>query len=123
MGCGDVTGDEVRALCLGLPGTTEKETWGDAQTPGHPTFRVRDKIYVIMAEDGSGGSIRTSMDEQAALIAAFPDAAHVAGYVGRFGWVDLSFEAVPDEVLRETIEAAWARTARKADVVAWRAER
>ena len=123
MGWSDVTGDEVRALCLGLPGTTEKETWGDADTPGHPTFRVRDKIYVILAEDGSGGSIRTSMDEQAALIAAFPDAATVAGYVGRFGWVDLSFAAVPDEVLRETIEEAWARTARKADVAAWRAER
>ena len=53
MGKRAVTGDEVRALCLALPETTEKETWGDEPTPGHPTFRVRDKIFVIMAEDGS----------------------------------------------------------------------
>ncbi len=67
-----MTGDEVRALCLGLPGTTEKETWATETEPGHPTFRVRDKIFVIMAVDGTGGSIRTTLDEQAALVSAFP---------------------------------------------------
>lgn len=115
-----MTGDEVRRLCLGLPGTTEKETWGDADMPGHPTFRVRDKIYLIMAGDGSGGSIRTSREDQTALIAAFPDAAYVASYVGRYGWVDLAFGGVPDPVLRETIEEAWARTAPKRVAAAWR---
>ncbi len=115
-----MTGADVRALCLGLPETTEKETWGDEDNPGHPTFRVRDKIFVIMAEDGSGGSVRTSMDEQGALISAFPDGASVASYVGRFGWVDLAFERIPDDVLRETIEGAWARTAPKKLAAAWR---
>jgi hypothetical protein len=108
-----VTGDDVRALCLGLPEVTEKETWGDAENPGHPTFRVKGKIFVIMATDGTGGSIRTSPGEQNELIAAFPDAARVAGYVGRFGWVDVDFAGLPDEVLREIIEGAWARTAPK----------
>jgi predicted DNA-binding protein (MmcQ/YjbR family) len=114
-----VTGDEVRALCLALPETTEKETWGDDENPGHPTFRVRDKIYVIMAVDGSGGSIRTSMAEQSDLTSAFPDAARIAGYVGRFGWVDVDFAGIPDEVLREVIESAWARTAPKKLATAW----
>ena len=118
-----VTGDEVRTLCLGLPGTTEKATWGDDTNPGHPTFRVRDKIFVIMAIDGSGGSVRTSMDEQAALISAFPEGARYAAYTGRFGWVDLDFGAIPDIVLRETIEAAWARTAPKPVAADWRAAR
>jgi hypothetical protein len=118
-----VTGDEVRALCLSLPEATEKETWGDEGAPGHPTFRVRDKIFVIMAVDGSGGSVRTSMDEQGALLSAFPEAAHFAAYVGRFGWVDLDFAAIPDDVLRETIEGAWARTAPKRLAAEWRAAR
>jgi predicted DNA-binding protein (MmcQ/YjbR family) len=108
-----MTGDDVRALCMSLPETTEKETWGDEDAAGHPTFRVRDKIYVIMAVDGSGGSVRTSMDEQGALISAFPDGARFAAYVGRYGWVDVVFDQIPDDVLRETIEGAWARTAPK----------
>ncbi len=118
-----MTGEDVRALCLSLPETTEKETWGDESNPGHPTFRVRDKIFVIMAVDGSGGSVRTTLDEQAALLSAFPDTASVASHVGRFGWVDLHFTTVPDEVLRETIEGAWARTAPKKLAADWRARR
>lgn len=118
-----MTGDEVRALCLALPETTEKATWGDESTPGHPTFRIRDKIFVIMAEDGSGGSVRTSLGEQSDLMSAFPDAARSAAYVGRYGWVDLDFGAIPDDVLREVIEAAWARTAPKKLAAAWRDSR
>jgi len=118
-----MTGVEVRVLCLGLPETTEKETWGDESNAGHPTFRVRDKIFVIMAVDGSGGSVRTSMEEQTALISAFPDAARCAAYTGRYGWSDLDFAGLPDDVLRETIEEAWARTAPKKVAAEWRAAR
>ena len=96
---------------------------GRRATPGHPTFRVRDKIFVIMADDGSGGSIRTSTGEQSDLMSAFPDAARFAAYVGRFGWVDVDFGGIPDEVLREIIEGAWARTAPKKLAAAWRAAR
>ena len=34
-----VTATQLRELALGLPGAEERETWG------HPTFRVRDKIF------------------------------------------------------------------------------
>ena len=118
-----MTGGEVRALCLALPDTTEKETWGDEVNPGHPTFRVRDRIFVIMASDETGGSIKTSPGEQAELMSAFPDAARFASYVGRFGWVDVEFGGIPDEVLREVIEGAWARTAPKKVADAWRSSR
>jgi predicted DNA-binding protein (MmcQ/YjbR family) len=118
-----MTGEEVRAICLALPETTEKETWGDEEHAGHPTFRVRDKIFVIMAEDGSGGSIKTSLGEQAELMSAFPDAARYAAYTGRFGWVDVTFDGIPDDVLREVLEGAWARTAPKKLAEAWRAGR
>ena len=118
-----MTGAEVRALCLSLPEATEKATWGDETTPGHPTFRVRDKIFVIMGTDETGASIKTSLEEQAALTSAFPEAARVAAYTGRFGWVDLEFAAVPDVVLRETIENAWARTAPRKLAAEWRARR
>ena len=118
-----MTGTEVRALCLSLPETTEKATWGDETTPGHPTFRVRDKIFVIMGSDETGASIKTSLDEQTALTSTFPGGARVAAYTGRFGWVDLEFAAIPEVVLRETIENAWARTAPKKLAAEWRAGR
>ena len=54
-------------------------------------------------------------------MSAFPDAARIAAYVGRFGWVDVDFAGIPDEVLREVIEGAWARTAPKKLAAAWRA--
>ena len=118
-----MTGDEVRALCVSMPGATEKATWGDADNAGHPTFRVRDKIFVIMAVDGSGGSVKTSTEEQTALLASFPEAAKYAAYTGRYGWVDLDFAGIPDEVLCKTIEGAWARTAPKKLAAQWRATR
>ena len=118
-----MTGDDVRALCLSLPEATEKETWGDDENPGHPTFRVKDKIFVILAVDGSGGSVKTSLEEQAALISAFPNGAHEAPYTGRYGWVSVEFAVIPDEVLRQTIEGAWARTAPKKLAAEWRAGR
>ena len=60
------------------------------------------------------------MAEQSDLISAFPDGARSAPYVGRFGWVDVDFDGIPDEVLREVIESAWARTAPKKLAAAWR---
>jgi predicted DNA-binding protein (MmcQ/YjbR family) len=42
-----MSADDVRRLVAELPETEERETWG------HPTFRVRDKMFAGMAEDGS----------------------------------------------------------------------
>ena len=55
-----MTIDELRAFCLSLPETHEKETWGDAEHAGDVTFRVRDKIYLITGQEGGGASIRTT---------------------------------------------------------------
>ena len=118
-----MTGAEVRAFCLSLPAVTEQETWADAENPGHPTFRVNARIFVIMATDESGGSIKTSTAEQTDLLSAFPDAVRYAAYVGRYGWVDVDFAGLPDEVLCEIIEGAWSRTAPKRLAAAWQVDR
>ena len=112
---------ELRALCMALPGTHEKETWGDAEHAGDVTFRVKDKIYVMTGPDGRGGaSIRTTIDQQAELIDTFPGVFRIAPYVGRFGWTDLEFSGIPDAVLREVLEGAWERTAPKKVAASWR---
>ena len=111
-----MTIDELRAFCLSLGGTHEKETWGDGEHPGDVTFRVRDKIYVITGQDGGGASIRTDKTQQADLLAAFPEAVSFAPYVGRFGWVTIDLDALDPEIVRDVITSAWRRTAPKAVV-------
>ena len=111
-----MTIDELRAFCLALPGTHEKETWGDAEHAGDVTFRVRDKIYLITGQNGGGASIRTDKAQQTDLLAAFPEAVSVAPYVGRFGWVNIDLDALDPEIVREIVASAWRRTAPKAVV-------
>jgi hypothetical protein len=119
VGADAVTIEELRSFCLGLPGTHEKETWGDAEHAGDITFRVKDRIYVITGPDGGGASIRTTMDQQAELIDTFPELFRRAPYVGRFGWVNVELGAAGDDLLRPIIEGAWRRTAPKAVVRAY----
>jgi predicted DNA-binding protein (MmcQ/YjbR family) len=112
-----MTIDELRAYCMSLPGTHEKETWGDAEHAGDVTFRVKDKIYVMTGQDGGSVSVRTTIEQQADLIAAFPEAVSIAAYVGRFGWVNLAIDgpgALDPAIVREVIESAWRRTIPKA---------
>jgi hypothetical protein len=116
VGVGPVTLDELRAFCMSLPGTHEKDTWGDAEHAGDITFRVRDKIYLITGQDGGGASIRTDKAQQTDLLAAFPEAVSVAPYVGRFGWVNVSFDRIDPEIVKGIIRSAWRRTAPKAVV-------
>ena len=101
-----MTIDELRSFCLGLPGTHEKETWGDAEHAGDVTFRVKDKIYLITGQEGGSASIRTDKAQQTDLIAAFPEAVSVAPYVGRFGWVTIRLDGLERGIVEDIIRTA-----------------
>ena len=102
---GAMTIDELRAFCLSLPGTHEKETWGDAEHAGDVTFRVKDKIYVMT---GPGrrrrdASARRSSSRPTSSPPS-PSRCRSRAYVGRFGWVDVELEgpgALDAEVVRD----------------------
>jgi hypothetical protein len=102
-----VTPSKVRGFALGLPGVHERETWG------HPTFRVRDRLFVGLAADGRTVSVKSSKEEQAALMAADPATFSPAPYVGRHGWLAVQLERVESSELQELIREAWRRTAPK----------
>lgn len=111
-----MTIDELRTFCLSLPGTHEKETWGDAEHAGDVTFRVKDKIYLITGQDGGSASIRTDRAQQGDLLASFPDAVSIAPYVGRFGWVHVELGGLDPAIVEDIIRSAWRRTAPKSIV-------
>ena len=74
--------DRLRGICLQLPEAAERETWG------HPTFRVRDKIFASCAEDGSTLGFKAHPDELEALLG--DDRFERSAYVGRYGWVTMT---------------------------------
>ena len=92
----------------------EKETWG------HPTFRVRDKMF--MAHDRRGrtsATVKATREAQAALIGSEPETFSIPAYVGQHGWVGIDLARVDDEELAELIEDAWRMTAPKRVVKAF----
>ena len=79
-----------RRICLELPEATEMETWG------HPTFRVREKIFASAGAEGGEWSfgMKTTHEMQAGLVATDPRFS-VAAYVGKHGWIHMR---VDDEI-------------------------
>ena len=59
-----IPADELRRVVLALPEAEERETWD------HPTFRVRDRMFAALSDDGRLASVKATRPEQAALVAA-----------------------------------------------------
>ena len=78
----------VRAICMALPETTEKEAWGA------PTFRVRDKLFCHFRDNHHGdGRIaiwcKAPHGDQELLVETRPKLFFVPPYVGPSGWVGM----------------------------------
>lgn len=99
------TGTQLREIALALPAVAEQETWG------HPTFRVRGRIFTGMSDDGTVATVKATPAEQAHLVAADPAAFAIASHVGRYGWVSVRLDRVAVDELRELVTEAWRRTA------------
>ena len=102
-----MSGDEARALALSFPETEERETWG------HPTFRVRDKMFMAMDTEGTSVTVKATREAQTALVGSEPETFSVPAYVGQHGWVSARLDRVDPEELAELVDEAWRRTAPK----------
>jgi hypothetical protein len=102
-----ITADELRRVVRSLPEAEERETWG------HPTFRVRDKMFAALSDDGRQASVKATRQEQAALIVTAPETFGVPAYVGRHGWVSVELATVDPAELAELMVEAWRQTAPK----------
>jgi hypothetical protein len=108
-----VSATQLRELALGLPGAEERETWG------HPTFRVRDKIFTSMSDDAAIATVKASPEDQAVLVGNDPETFGIASHVGRYGWTTIRLDRVDPDELRELVVEAWRRTAPKRAVAAF----
>jgi hypothetical protein len=108
-----VSATQLRELAMGLPGAEERETWG------HPTFRVRDKIFSSMSDDAAIATVKASPEDQAVLVGDDPETFGIASHVGRYGWTTIRLDRVDPDELRELVVEAWRRTATKRAVAAF----
>jgi hypothetical protein len=97
----------VRSFALSLPEAEERETWETA------TFRVRNKIFTMFDEKERHLWIKSTHDEQQALIAMDPDAFFFPSYVGSKGWIGVVVSKAERGEVQDLITEAWRLTAPK----------
>jgi predicted DNA-binding protein (MmcQ/YjbR family) len=101
-----MTWQDLLSYCLAKPGAWQDEPWED-----DVVVKVGSKIFAFL---GSGtasavglkcGPTRESADE---WLLRYPRDASVMAYIGRSGWNSLRVGgAIPDDELREAIDASY----------------
>lgn len=106
--------DRVRRLSLALPQAHEQEAWGE------PTFRVRNKIFVMYAgagnHHGAGRNAvwcKAPIGVQEHLVRTEPETYFVPPYVGVKGWIGIALDRVDDEALHSHIVESYCMVAPK----------
>jgi hypothetical protein len=97
----------VRKICLSMPEAEERETWGD------PTFRIRGKIFVMFSERERHAWVKSTHDEQRALVTQDPETFFVPPYVGPSGWIGVVMRTVDRDEMEELVTEAWRQVAPK----------
>ena len=77
---------KLRKIALVLPEAHEEFTWES------PNFRVRNKIFVMAASDGSSISMKADPDERPALLEN-EDRFYLPPYVATKGWIGMHLTA------------------------------
>ncbi|MBP2061835.1 MmcQ/YjbR family DNA-binding protein [Streptomyces iranensis] len=100
------TSDDVRAVALSLPETTEKIAWS------MPTFRVAGKMFATLPEDETSMAVRCPKVEREELVLAEPGKFWVAAHEASSAWVRVRLAALDDlDELRDILLDSWRQAA------------
>ena len=98
-----VTIDEVRALAITLPRTSE------AFVRGLIKFRVGRIVYLSLAPDGSTMGFGFPKEWRDALVEAEPEKFSLPGRSDlRYHWAHVRLAAIDADEMRDLVEGAWA---------------
>ncbi len=92
---------DVRELALALPATSEKPSYG---TPG---FRVRDRLFARIREEGVLVLWRESEEEKEALVESEPEKFFTTPHYDGYPNILIRLDAVDREELAELLEESW----------------
>lgn len=93
--------EDVRNLALSLPETIEKPSYG---TPG---FRVKDKLFARINEEGDLVLWRENLDEKEALIEAEPDKFFTTSHYDGHPMILVRLAEVDREELLDLLLDSW----------------
>ncbi|HTU16135.1 MAG TPA: MmcQ/YjbR family DNA-binding protein [Solirubrobacterales bacterium] len=93
--------EDVRELALSLPVTTEKPSYG------MPGFRVKDRLFARIKEEGVLVLWRENEDEKEALIESEPDKFFTTSHYDGYPMVLLRLERVDREELLDLLFDSW----------------
>ncbi len=97
-----VTEDDVRRIALSLPHTTERPSYGT------PAFRVQDKPFARLREEGDVLVVWVSGEEEKlGLIAADPEKFFTTPHYDGYALVLVRLAAVDADELTELLTDAW----------------
>lgn len=96
-----MTQDDVRRLVAALPGTEERTSYG---TPG---FRVRDRLFARILEEGSLLVWVPDDFEKQAMVEAEPDKFWTTPHYDGHTSVLVRLDAVDEDELRELLTDSW----------------
>jgi hypothetical protein len=92
---------DVRELALALPAASEKPSYG---TPG---FRVRDRLFARIREEGVLVLWRESEEEKEALVEAESEKFFTTPHYDGYPNILIRLDAVDREELAELLEESW----------------
>jgi len=108
--------ERVRKSCFAHEDVTEKQSWGT------PTFRVRDKIFVMYTDNHHGDGMialwcNAAPGAQEALVRSNPDAFFKPPYVGPKGWLGIRIDRglewpIVESLIADAYRVTAAKTAR-----------
>ncbi|GIP38365.1 hypothetical protein J31TS4_16450 [Paenibacillus sp. J31TS4] len=102
-----VTTDEIRSLALSLPGTEERDHGGK------PSFRVRNKIFAVLPQDGLSLVVKTTKDDRFLYTTMAPDIYLVPDSFEHLAFMVVRMDRVDPEECRELLIQAWKRVSPK----------
>jgi predicted DNA-binding protein (MmcQ/YjbR family) len=82
----------LRRICLRFPEAAEKPFGGHEA----PSFRVREKLFLMTSENGASLTCKAPPGDQQALVASNPTRFFVPPYVGAKGWVGVRLDTDVD---------------------------
>lgn len=95
---------------MALPEAEEKPFGGHTA----PSFRVRDKLFVMTREDGTSMTMKARPGVQQVLVGDDPSRFFVPPYVGTKGWVGIRLNLDQDwDELSQLVEESYRMTAPK----------
>lgn len=108
----DETLRRVRGICLALPEAFEQEAWG------HPTFRVKDKLFAMFHDDHHGDGrvalwLNAPLGVQEHLVVLDPERFFVPPYVGPRGWIGVRLDRVEDAEVEDHVVQSYCMVAPK----------